>query len=317
MTSPDYVIDLSKKPNKRWAEVAQKEKPVLRKLVNTIKGFVLSIPKPVFNIISGFYWLRNAEYLREANAFADVLGEPRALIQAAQLMYELVHLVDKNSFKEVPRVGCTTTVAQQSVGGAYEMFRTLDWNLPGMTDCTRTFEFINGKAGTYTGIGTVGSVGILTAMHHRGRYCVALNDAPPVHGLRTGAAPSFQIRRAMENCPTGVDAVAFLRKPRLATSAFFTLCEVDGAVLVEHTGREVKVQAWPTRALVVTNHYQLFNSAEIGASIDQNSLLRKAAGHEAIHRGDRFAAYTREPINMPITQYRARCVPEKLQLALF
>ena len=315
MPTPDYTIDLSKKPVHRWEEVAKKDKPRLKKLVDVIKGFVLSVPKPVFRIISGFYWLRNATYLREANAFADVLGEPRALIQAAQLMYELVHLVDKNQFKNAPRVGCTTTVGGPA-GGALMLMRTLDWNLPGMKDCTRVFEFINGPAGRYTGIGTVGSVGVLTALHHDGRYAIAMNDAPPIHGLRSGVAPSFQIRRTMESCTNYGDAVGYLTKPNLATAAFFAVVNPDGAAHIEHTGRLVRTQE--SGFLSMTNHYQLFLPKELGLEPDENSMERFHAGLIALRSGgSRREWYQGAPINTDITQYRARCVPEKNLLELF
>lgn len=311
MPNPDYTIDLCQPPTQRWAAVAKKDKPALKKLVGTIKGFVLSIPKPVFRIISAFYWPRNAMYLREANAFADVLGESRALIQAAQLMYELVHLVDKNSFKDAPRVGCTTTVG----GDPLTLMRTLDWNLPGMANNTRIFEFINGKAGTYTGVGTVGAVSVLTALHEKGRYCIAMNDAPPVHGLRSGVAPSFQIRRAMESCTNYGAAVGYLTKPKLATAAFFVVVNPDGAAHIEHTGRIVRTRE--SDFLSMTNHYQLFTSKELGLTPDGDSVLRRDAGLVALRSHDRKASYRAAPINTDITQYRALCVPEKGVLELF
>lgn len=317
MPNPDYTIDLSKPPVKRWADVAKKDKPALKKLVDVIKGFALSIPKPVFRIISGFYWLRNAAYLREANAFADVLGEPRELIQAAQLMYELVHLVDKNSFKDAPRVGCTTTVGSDTPAGPVTLMRTLDWNLPGMKNNTRIFEFINGPAGTYWGVGTVGAVSVLTALHCDGRYAIAMNDAPPIHGLRSGVAPSFQIRRTMERCCDLNAAVNYLSKPKLATSAFFAICDADlGIVHIEHTGRLVRKSTRPT--LSMTNHYQLFTAKELGLEPDGDSLLRFQAGLSSLGSSpDRGWWYDRAPINTDITQYRARCVPETNVLEVF
>jgi len=287
--------------------------------VGTIKGFVLSVPKPTFNAIAAFFWIRNAKYFREANAFADVLGERRALLQAAQVMYELVHLVDKNSFK-VGTVGCTTSVRYEPTLASTRMLRTLDWSLPGMKDATRVYRFI-GKDFSYLAVGTVGATSTFTALHEQGRFAAVLNDAPPMRGLKAGLAPSFAIRRVMEECADLPEAYEYLRSRRWATSALYTLCDLRDIVRVEHDGR-AEFGTWHApssgKQLITTNHYIQLHTEEVLAR-DQESLERFDTAERAVKlsHAQWRAAYKSAPINMSYTQYRAEITPGAGAISLF
>lgn len=284
----------------------------LRKLVAVIKGLVLSVPKPLFNGIAGFFYPKNFTFLREANAFADELGEPRALLQAAQLFYELTHLVDGSTLKQ-SAVGCTTAVSRLE-DGAVTLFRTLDWDLQGMRDATRTFRFV-GPGVDYLGVGTVGYVNVLTALSRRG-FALALNDAPAQTRLRGGLAPATVIRRVMESCATAEEAAQWIRSRKMATSAFFTVCDANGSVVVEHTGRKANHDAVRERSLI-TNHY-IHAAPRDAMPPTLDSVNRYCAALPALSkRAALDRVYARGPISVEATQYRARVVPERLELELF
>lgn len=316
----DHIIDLSLPPHRRWEHVAKAEKPRLKKLVGTIKAYVLSVPRSVFRMASGFFWMHNAKYLREANAFADILDEPRGLIQAAQVMYELVHLVDKRAFaKPPPSVGCTT------VGMIYptrpsELIRTLDWDLPGMKDATRIFRF-RGKHGDFLGVGTLGSVSILTGLHITGKYALAMNDAPAVHGIRLGRAPSFQIRRAMENYDDAASALDFLSETKMATSAFFMGVTPFAATVIEHTGRRCEYARDVAYNLAITNHYRMvqpYAAEDVPGEDKSRARLAKAQLQMTFATPRKINnLFNDKSINLPITQYRARAQPDSGKLEVF
>lgn len=171
-------------------------------------------------------------------------------------------------------IGCTTFVritaherAETPINVQVEFARNLDWpdsdgSLKRYAEIRRG-EPTNRKLSTYEVATFPGYSGVLTGFAP-GRFAVAINavmsDEPP----KMGAAPTFLLRQALDECASFDAAVRLLSETPLVTSAAFTVASAaqfgspEDAVVIERTPSKYALRrpepvATDTWLLAVTN----------------------------------------------------------------
>ena len=182
---------------------------------------------------------------------------------AANFAYEVAlvavsnHTLDKGDLMRVfsgtkaTPIGCTTFVritaherSEMPINMQVEFARNLDW--PDSDGSLKRYAEIrlcrptNRKLSAYEVATFPGYSGALTGFAP-GRFAVAINavmsDEPP----KMGAAPTFLLRRALDECASFESAVRLLAETPLVTSAAFTVVSAepfgtpDDAVVIERT----------------------------------------------------------------------------------
>jgi hypothetical protein len=207
-----------------------------------------------------------------------------ALVAASSKIPTLPELLKSFAGIKAQPVGCTTFIIMpemedDELAGTGAVFaRNLDWPDPdgflknyGMIKEMRVPKpWIMEKCGvpsTWSNVTFPGYSGVLTA-YAEGRFAVALNaimtDDPP----RMGSAPTFLLRKVMDECPTFDKAVEMLSKTPLLTSAMFTVMSADpfakssDAVVIERSPTRFAVRrpeqiGGNKRLLVATNDTRL------------------------------------------------------------
>lgn len=248
MGVPEYVIDLTKSENERWAEVIANEKVAARNLVDEAAKEFEKVPEVLRWIFAHVYQVMGGLYHEEISAWAKGISVSLGTATMLNCAYELSHL-------RWPKfLGCTAGVRWIEGLGMVHV-RTLDWPLPSIADATRLFRFRR-AAREFVVVGACGHVGVLSGMLP-GAYSVTINWAPPAGFPTFDFGPTFLLRDALEKCNTFDSVVKTLRDTRLSTSVFFTICgaEKGQACVIERTQREAIVRPLQEGVVAQANHH--------------------------------------------------------------
>jgi hypothetical protein len=278
---PTYVIDLGTDEAKRWREVISREKAVAGPLVRDVATEFERVPEVLRWLFARLYQRFGGLYSGEIRAWADALGVSLGTATMLNCAYELSHL-------RLPKVfGCTTGVRWADDLGMVHV-RTLDWPLPSMGPATRLFRFRRG-AREFVSVGVPGQVSVLSGMLP-GAYSVTINWAPPAAMSSFEFGPAFLLRNTLETCDSYGAAVEALRRTRLSTSVFFTICgtERGQACVIERTQRAAAVREMDGPALAQANHH-------VAARFVRNNKVLREVEEEGFHEdsGRRAAALDR------------------------
>jgi predicted choloylglycine hydrolase len=245
---PEYIIDLGKSENERWADVIANEKVVARNLVAEAANEFEKVPEVLRWIFAHVYQVMGGLHQDEIAAWAKGLEVSLGTATMLNCAYELSHL-------RWPKfLGCTAGVRWIDGLGMVHV-RTLDWPLPSIADATRLFRFRRGER-EFVVVGACGHVGVLSGMLP-GDYSVTINWAPPAGFPTFDFGPTFLLRYALEKCDTFDAVVKMLRDTRLSTSVFFTICGVEKgqACVIERTQREAIVRPLADGVVAQANHH--------------------------------------------------------------
>ncbi len=278
-----YDLDLDRPPRELWSEVIAADGETARQLFQTgwdvaeeqvrkatksgwlTRALLGLVPTPM----ACLYKWSGGRYLEEIHAWADALKLDRAPMIFMQCMYELSHLGPKGAITP----GCSAGVTWiENVGLVH--VRTLDWNVDGMGDATRIFNF-HRKGRRFVVIGMPGLVGVLSGMVPSA-FSATINWAPPASNPFFYLGPLFQLRHVLETCDSYEQAVATLTATRFSTSVFFTVCGVkrDEACVIEYIktnawgGRQCRVRKIDGTPLAQSNHYQHPDFAGFNGAVD-------------------------------------------------
>lgn len=197
-------------------------------------------------------WLARAgvPYADDVAYFARAVGRPG--VRTLNLSYEWA---------------CSTMARNDRAGGV-EMFRALDWAIPGMADKLVVARHA-GPAGDYLNMAYPGFAGHLQGMAP-GRFAIAINRAPFANTARTrmgawlrsgasfmasrGMPPAFLIRQVFEECRDYGSAVERLSRAPLCVPALFTVAGVNPGehAVIERLPHEYKIHTNPA---AVANHW--------------------------------------------------------------
>lgn len=246
--APSYVIDLEQDEADRWAPVIAGERDVARRLVQEAVAVFERVPEILRRLFARVYRLTGGLYPGEIAAWADALGVSVGTATVLNCAYELSHVQRPKLF------GCTAGVRWVEGAGMVHV-RTLDWPLATMCEATRLFRFRRG-AREFVVVGCPGQVGVLSGMLPRA-YSVTINWAPPAGPPSFDFGPTFLLRDTLETCDTYGRAVERLRRTRLSTSVFFTVCGVEKgeACVIERTRNKAVVRGMTGPAAVQANHH--------------------------------------------------------------
>lgn len=241
---PEYVIDLERSEETRWADVIAAEQPTASRLIERAADDIARVPRVCRWAFGKLYQAFGGLYQGEIKAWADALGVSAGTATMLNCLYELSHLPF-----------CCTAGIRRLDGYGLVHVRTLDWPIAGMGRATRLFRFRRGSR-EFLSIGVPGQVGILSGMLPKG-YSVTINWAPPA-GLPTfDFGPSFLLRDVLESCDSYSAAVEVLARTSLSASVFFTVCgvEPEEACVIERTRRDVAIRPINGHTLVQANHH--------------------------------------------------------------
>src|SRR5262249_15756137 len=206
------------------------------------------VPELLRWVFARLYEAFGGLYRGEIAAWAEALGVSHGTVTMLNCAYELSHV-------RLPRLfGCTTGVCWADGLGMVHL-RTLDWPLAGMGAAARLFRFHRG-AREFVAVGVPGQVSVLSGMLP-GAYSPPINWAPPAARPAFDFGPAFLLRDTLENCDSYGAAVEALRRTRLSTSVFFTVCgtERGQACIIERTQRAAAVREMAEPALTQANHH--------------------------------------------------------------
>lgn len=300
-----YDLDLTLPPRELWRDVIAADSDTARRLFQTgwtvaeeqvrmathsglITRMLLGlVPSP----IAMFYKLSKGRYVEEINAWADALKLDRSLMIFMQCMYELSHLGPKGAAV----LGCSAGVKWiENVGLVH--VRTLDWNVEGMGEATRLFNFHKDNR-RFTVVGMPGLVGALSGMVPGG-FSATINWAPPATNPFFYFGPLFQLRHVLETCDTYKQAVDLLTTTRFSTSVFFTVCGVqrEEACVIEYIktsawgGRQCRMRRIENSPITQSNHYQHPDFAGYNGAVDtKRSALLSTSRERAATLSDLLA----------------------------
>jgi hypothetical protein len=182
-----------------------------------------------------------------------------ALVSLAGNIPSVADLFRSLSGVKATPVGCTTLVsissderAETPINDRVELARNLDWpdrdgalkkhtivkkyTAPNKGELRKSYLPLEYESVTFPGYS-----GILTGFAPK-RFAVAINAVMSDEAPQMGAAPTFLLRRALDECASFEAAVKLLSETPLVTSAAFTVVSAalhhgpeDGAVVIERT----------------------------------------------------------------------------------
>lgn len=243
-----YSIDLTKEEAARWTEVIERERGVAARLVAEAAADLERVPELFRWVFAQLYRASGGLYRGEIGSWAEGLGVSPGTATMLNCAYELSHL------RSPKLLGCTAGVRWIDGLGIVHL-RNLDWPLRGLGDATRLFSF-HRRHRHFVTVGVPGQVGVLSGMLPHA-YSVTINWAPPASRPAFQFGPAFLLRDVLETCDRYEDAVKFLKRTRLSTSVFFTVCgiEKDQACVIERTQNEAVVREMTEGILVQANHH--------------------------------------------------------------
>jgi hypothetical protein len=264
-----YDIDLRRPPSERWREVILKEGGTAQRLAlaaqRELPWLARLLASPLGALFRIAYTVSGGLYRAEMSSWADAMDVPVGVATMLNCAYELSYL--DPSYK----TGCTAgAICLDSYGIVH--LRNLDWSVAGLGGGTRLFRF-HGANHCFVAVGTLGFVGVLSGMVP-GQYSATINWAPPDRRLwptafgRFGAA--FWLRHTLETCENARDAIDALTTQKLATGAFYTVCDAQQkqAVVVERVA-DGHVRRDGPRPLVHANHFVEEAYARVNQVIDK------------------------------------------------
>lgn len=241
-----YVIHLDLPEARRWAEVIAAEREVGGRVVAEAAREFERVPELARWVFARLYQSKGGLYQGEIEAWAQGLGVSVGTATMLNCAYELSHL-------RWPKIlGCTAGVCQVAGLGLVHA-RNLDWSLPAMGAATRLFRFCRGER-EFVSVGVPGQVGVLSGMVSGG-YSVTINWAPPAATPNFDFGPSFLLRDTLETCDDYPAAVKRLSATPLSTSAFFLVCGIDAACVIERLQSHAEVREWTGAPLIQANHH--------------------------------------------------------------
>jgi predicted choloylglycine hydrolase len=281
MPMQKYDVHLTRSETERWKEVITCEREATRSLFEAALPLIKEqlpwsirlLASPLSAIFGLIYNGSGGLYQKEIEVWARAMKIRSGLATVLNCAYEFSYL------DPAYKTGCTAAVTRLPNLGLVHL-RNLDWSIPRLGSGTRVFHF-HGREHCFATVGIIGFVGALSGMVPK-QYSVTINWAPPdpdyALGLsafrRFGAA--FLLRKTLETCDTADKAIDFLKTEPLATSAFFTVCDVqDGrALVIERMARGAAVSRDSNLPLVQANHFgtEKFQRA--------NEILKRATADE-------------------------------------
>jgi len=244
--TPEYVIDLNRPEEQRWADVIASERESAITLIRRAAADIERVPEVCRWAFGKLYGMFGGLYQGEIKAWSEALKVSPGTATMLNCLYELSHL--PNPF------GCTAGIRWLEGHGLVHV-RTLDWPIEGMGQATRLFRF---KRNTreFLSVGVPGQVGVLSGMVPGG-YSVTINWAPPAKFPNFDFGPTFLLRDVLETCDTYAQAITILERTPLSTSAFFTVCGIEPteACVIERTQRAAAIRPIDGEVLVQANHH--------------------------------------------------------------
>jgi hypothetical protein len=243
-----YLLDLENEEGSRWLEVINRETSVARRLLEEAVAEFEQVPEALRWLFAQVYRMSGGLYQGEMQSWAEAVGASMGTVTLLNCAYELSHVRWPKLF------GCTAGVRWvQGLGMVH--VRTLDWPLAGIGEATRLFRFRR-RAREFVVVGAPGQVGVLSGMLPHA-YSVTINWAPPASQPSFAFGPTFLLRDTLETCDTYDQVVAQLRRTRLSTSVFFTVCgtEKGQACVIERTKGRAAVRPMTGPVLVQANHH--------------------------------------------------------------
>lgn len=247
---PHFLIDLEDDEYNRWAEVIARDRGLVKRLAEEAEEDYAFMPG-FFKRFLGWllftlYTIYGGRYRGELRAWANALGRPLGDVILLNCSYELSHVIDVGAF------GCTTGVLRTSKFGLVHA-RSMDWPLRNIGRATRLFEYRKGER-SFFAVGISGFVGVLSGMLP-GAYSATLNWAPPTGRPTFDFGPAFLLREVFETCDTYEEAVHVLTHTPLSVPAFFTVCGVEKACVLERTHTDASMRRLRGSVLVQANHH--------------------------------------------------------------
>lgn len=255
----EYVVDMKLRPSKRLKEVVAGELDAAISLFKEARKEFKDVPELVLQGFGALYREYDGAFQGEIQTWADALKVSFGEVAVVNCGYELDHLEHRWSIPEliwkiISPFGCTTGI-REVMGWGMAHLRTLDWPLPKMAEATRLFRYRKGTH-EFVSVGFPGFVGALSGMVP-GEYSATINWAPPSDMPDFHIGPSFLLRKTLEECRTYQEAVAHLKRVRLSTSVFFTVCGKapgEGCV-IERTAEKSVVRPLLNGIEAQSNHY--------------------------------------------------------------
>lgn len=335
-TLTQHFIDLSLRPSKRLASVTKAEGAVAKFLFDQARAGFQGLSGWLVSTFGELYRDFEGPFQGEMREWANAIGisvDEMALVNCA---YELDHLQHSWSIIEimenlVDSFFCTAGVCFVEGHGMVHV-RNLDWPINGMGEATRLFRFRKGEH-QFVSVGFPGFVGVLSGMVPGG-YSATINWAPPGAMPDFNYAPVFLLRKTLEECATYEEAVARLRRTRLSTSVFFTVCgtEVGQGCVIERTQDEAVVRPLKDGVVAQANHHVeprfKSNNVKLQDYVKEGDKLAKTTEQrleqmEASLRGftgtphsltDLFSILHDDPVNNEETVQRMIFCPAKGEL---
>ena len=268
-----FVLDLDTPPKARWAAVASAYRSRFAALVERNAKLIRAL-----SMVEAFVpgkLLRTclpADQQAEIRALADLLQQPRRLLNRLQLVYEAFTLSGNAFLTGVAGglCGCTAALVECD-GGVVVHGRTLDWSwLEGLEELLIDLEVRREGRLLYQCTSIVGFVGVLTGMRVNSGFSLSLNhrntyrgrwvgeepdlDVPPLganpivaaalhHAMLGGWAVASLLRTVLESAADYDAALVALGASRLIAPCYIALAGCgpgQGAVLTCATGEEVR-----------------------------------------------------------------------------
>lgn len=259
-----YVINLDKRPHRRWREVIQDHKKHFKAVVEEIDNILLSagflgkIAKATCGLFNAF---DSIKHKKELTGISSYSGVPMDKLILMQICYEMF-------------AACTSTVIKTKNGNIH--FRTMDWEMDFLKDLTINVVFTKNNKVLFKAVTWAGYVGIVTGLNST--YSMALNFRASdgtlfgnvMRAMRMKWPVGYLMRDILEGDVSFKTAYKTLCTYRLISPCYITLCSVKGEsyVIVRDNDRTVKV-----RDTKGTNFIVQTNCDDVNDKYDRSDIM--------------------------------------------
>lgn len=258
---PKFIVNLDDTPERRWSHIINIYKPKFQNVINVVDKLLSGVTGTFLKWLT--WWHSDKVfYIDELKAISKESGFELEKLILLQLCYELC--------------ACCTSIIINN-GDNMVHYRTMDWELPELTDLTIKVDFVKGGIKLFSATTWAGYVGVMTAVK-QGVCTIALNYRRLGNSVFTnyykslnGAWPvGFLIRHLLETENSYTTIKHYLKKSTLISPCYLTMsgCKNSEGVIIgrtrDGTDFEESIKGYFGAYIVQTNidNSKLFDNAE-------------------------------------------------------
>ncbi len=248
----ELIIDLSKPPDQRWAQLTQYKKG-FNALLNFFSGEILQlVPKEYIAVLDMYAQnYLSAEHYSELESISKQMQMPITNVLVGNLYYDALKIV----------LGCSAFAVANNGNPVHG--RNLDWysNNNDLSTHSLVTRYINGE-NEYITVGWPGFTGCLSGMAI-GKFSISLNAVSSNDPFSTEEPVVYLIRKTLEQANSFNQAVEWLKNTPIAADCLLLVCGIKSneIAVIERTPTKGEIRTTKNGKIIVTNDYKLIQSS--------------------------------------------------------